>query len=106
MGALADINRSIEIDPGLTSGWFNRAVVMRDKGELPRAIADYNRCIEIHPRNADAFAQRGLTRLLQGYAVEAERDFAYCLSLNPALQISLEQLIKQTKQQMAERVTR
>jgi tetratricopeptide (TPR) repeat protein len=79
------------------------ATYWKAKGDLKQADADFTRAIELKPNAADAYAHRGLVRLMSGRADEAQQDFIHCLKLNKNFRQSLERLIAETKQQMAER---
>jgi tetratricopeptide (TPR) repeat protein len=54
VGALADYNKAIELDPENAAAHNNRGNLRRDKlNDYAGALADYNKVIEIDSRNAD-----------------------------------------------------
>ncbi|HEX2520937.1 MAG TPA: hypothetical protein VHP35_02360, partial [Terriglobia bacterium] len=80
---------------------FNRAFVLREKGNLIQALTDYDQTIVLGPLFADAWAMRGLLKLRLHREVDAQEDFDQCLRLNPALRASLESLVQTERLQLA-----
>jgi len=50
------------LNPTSAIGYFNRALVWRERGESARAIADCDQAIALEPSFADTSCKRGLTR--------------------------------------------
>jgi tetratricopeptide (TPR) repeat protein len=63
-GALADYNRAIELNPASAIGYFNRALVWRERGDLSLAKADYDRAVALDPRLADDEARERIRNRL------------------------------------------
>jgi tetratricopeptide (TPR) repeat protein len=51
--AIADLNKTIEIDPNYAPGYNNRGEVYRLMGDRKRAIADYRKALQIDPTLPD-----------------------------------------------------
>jgi tetratricopeptide (TPR) repeat protein len=59
-GALANFNRTIQLDPKSSGAYYNRAILKTDNLNDPQgALADYNRAISIEPNSAIAYNNRG-----------------------------------------------
>ena len=50
--AIADFNRSIQINPGAALTYFNRGVAYLYAGAVPKALADLNRASALDPKDA------------------------------------------------------
>jgi Flp pilus assembly protein TadD len=85
------------------AAYFSRAFVFREKGDFSQALADYNRVIALDPRYADAWAMRGLLNLRMDQESEAQADFVQFLRLKPAGNVSLENLVRLERLQLASR---
>lgn len=62
-GALADLNRAIQINPNNADFYVDRAFIKRIKKDPQGALADFNRAIQISPNNHYLYADRGHMRL-------------------------------------------
>ena len=51
-GAIADLNKAIEIDPNCAVAYNNRSEARLQKGDLAGALADYDRAAELKPEFA------------------------------------------------------
>jgi tetratricopeptide (TPR) repeat protein len=60
--ALAVYSRAIDVQPGESRHWFNRAAVRRFLGELAQAESDYDRAIALAPRDFEAYLNRSELR--------------------------------------------
>ena len=58
-GAIADLDRALEINPQLAGGYYNRGNAKGSMGDHKGAIADFDRALEIDPQYADAYNNRG-----------------------------------------------
>ncbi len=81
--ALADLTRTLEMDPNLPLAYHERGMVYMLQGEHDSAVADYTRMLQLNPGSALAYASRGIVRQLQGDHAQAVSDFARALELNP-----------------------
>lgn len=99
--ALADINKSIKIQPNNQYAYQNRAELRRKKGDLDGAIEDYSKVIKLNSKFVAAYQWRGLTLLEQGKDAEAQKDFDKTLELDPSRKDALEKSIQQVKEKRA-----
>jgi Flp pilus assembly protein TadD len=51
-GALADLDRAVRYAPGSARAWYQRSLVLRQKGDLRRARSDLARAVELDERYA------------------------------------------------------
>jgi tetratricopeptide (TPR) repeat protein len=58
-GALADLTRAVELDPGYGVAWLGRGNLFNERGEVDAAIADYTKAIEVSPRLLASYHNRG-----------------------------------------------
>lgn len=56
--AIADYNKTIEINPKFSWPYLNRALVYRRLDKNEEALVDYNKAIELDPNYADAYNSR------------------------------------------------
>jgi tetratricopeptide (TPR) repeat protein len=79
--AIADYDRSIEIDPKSAKAFDLRGNAYRDRHDEEHAIADYDQAIKLDPNTAVALRDRGL-------AYRAKHDYDHALAdYNEALRI-------------------
>lgn len=104
--ALADFDRSIELDPRDPSAYFNRAIVklkenrpadaLSDlyvtlsclyllKGQQSRELKYLTKAISLVENNVYAHLERGKLYKIQGNPVLAENDFSSAIELDPTL---------------------
>jgi tetratricopeptide (TPR) repeat protein len=81
--ALADYNRSIEINPRFADAFFNRGVVYDRTGDVDHAIKDYDQAIDISPDYADAYNNRGDVFSRMGEYDQAMLDFNKAIAIAP-----------------------
>lgn len=60
--ALADCNRSIDLDPRHNEAWINRGVIKNQLGLYEAAVEDLTRLLEITPHHAWGYINRGEAR--------------------------------------------
>ncbi|TIV92118.1 MAG: tetratricopeptide repeat protein, partial [Mesorhizobium sp.] len=82
-GALADVNRALEIDPSYSPGYYGRALILVKMHEPEKAIADFSRAIEMEPDDAPLYFGRGSARYYLGDYDRAIADFDRALELDP-----------------------
>ncbi len=81
--ALADHNKSIELDPSFAKAYNNRGVDYWIKGDNERAIGDFNKAIELDTRYIMAYLGRGNIYIKKGDYDRALADFNKGLELDP-----------------------
>jgi tetratricopeptide (TPR) repeat protein len=81
-GAIAELNRAIEIDPRAES-YYNRGFAYFSKNDLDKAIADWNSAVNLDPRDARAFRQRGNAYFTKGDYRLAVADYNRAIELEP-----------------------
>lgn len=64
--ALADLNRTIELDQQRYDAFMERAAIYERSGKLPAAIADYTRSISLRPGEFDPYFRRGMIMKARG----------------------------------------
>lgn len=82
-GALLDLNKALEIQPGMRLALFTRGSVKHFMGDFSGAIGDQSRVIELSPDNADAYEMRGQARLELSDTAGALADFHKAVGLEP-----------------------
>lgn len=81
--AIADFNKSIELNPKFMEAWYNRANVKSDGNDLIGAIADFSKAIELKPGYFVAWFNRGNAKAGMGDFKEAIADYNEALRLKP-----------------------
>lgn len=83
-GALADYDKSIEMDAKDPKSFRGRAMVHEAAGDMRKAIADWTSAIEIEPHHAPTYRNRGLTYGRMGNLDQVISDCSIAIKLNPA----------------------
>jgi len=83
IGALADYNTAIELDPEYAGTYYNRGLLHEMQEEFGSAIADYSSVIRLNPKHAEAYNNRGGLRNRQGDSSGALKDFNTAIRLAP-----------------------
>jgi tetratricopeptide (TPR) repeat protein len=81
VGAVADFDRAIKVDPKNAVAYYNRAHAKRLKKDAAGALADYNRAIEIDPQLAEAYFERGAAKAKSKDTDGAIADFSRAIEL-------------------------
>ena len=81
--AIADYDRSLEINPQYAEAYGNRGVAKSQKGNYKGALTDYDRSLEINPQYAEVYNNRGNAKAGIGDYAGALADFAKVLEINP-----------------------
>jgi tetratricopeptide (TPR) repeat protein len=83
-GAIADYNKSIEIDPNDSETFRNRGNAKIELEDYRGAIADFNKAIQIDPNNTNAHKNRGYAKYrLQDYR-GAITDYTKVIAITPS----------------------
>jgi tetratricopeptide (TPR) repeat protein len=83
-GALAAIEKAIDLVPDDGESYNIRGGLRNDQGDVQGAIADYSRCYERRsPSAAPAVTNRGLLRLRAGDRDGARGDYERAIALDP-----------------------
>jgi tetratricopeptide (TPR) repeat protein len=83
-GALAALNKAIDLNPRESKYHLVRATVFSTLGSYPQAIEDYNRAIELNPGNAVSYNNRGVVYFRMEDNKKALRDYTKAIELTPA----------------------
>jgi tetratricopeptide (TPR) repeat protein len=81
--ALADFDRSLEIDPNRGWAYAARAFTYFELGQHDRAIADCDQAIQLQPEYIPSFLTRGLACQALGRTHNAIENFRYVLTSTP-----------------------
>ena len=87
-GAIADYNKTIEINPQYVPAIYNRANAKKTLEDYQGAIADHSKAIEINPQYAAAFNNRGTNKFLLGDHQGAIADYSKAIEINPKYAIA------------------
>jgi tetratricopeptide (TPR) repeat protein len=82
-GALLDLNKALELQPGMRLALFTRGSVKHFMGDFSGAIEDQSRVIELSPDKADAYMMRGRARLEFSDIAGALADLDKAVELEP-----------------------
>ncbi len=86
--SLADHNKAIGLNAN-EEAYNNRALTLKDRGQLDKAIADCDEAILLQPKSYLAYATRGLIRRLKGDLRGSLADLNKAVELNPRSPIAL-----------------
>jgi len=81
--AIADLNRTIELNPRFAKAFFNRAELYSQEARFEQAIQDYDKAIELAPDDPASHNSRGYANYSIGRYKHAARDFTEALRLDP-----------------------
>jgi tetratricopeptide (TPR) repeat protein len=82
-GALADLNRALELDPKSSNAYNDRGLVKKAKHDLEGAAADYSKAIELNPKDATALSNLGVIKLDSSEVEAAIIYFDRALKIEP-----------------------
>jgi len=80
--AILDFTKAIELDPGYTDAYYNRAFVNNLIGNTDEAILDYTRAAKTNPGYFKAYFNRGNVYKKQGELDNAIRDYTITIKLD------------------------
>ncbi len=90
VGAIADYDEAIRLDPTLAPAFINRGLARNEQGDRVGAIADYDEAIRLDPTYAPAFYNRGVPRHEQGDRVGAIADYEAGQALGTAPELNFD----------------
>lgn len=64
MGAIADYNKVIQLDPEMPNIFFNRGIAKGQLKQYAAALADYDKAIEQDSGNGDIYLNRGIVKVI------------------------------------------
>jgi tetratricopeptide (TPR) repeat protein len=73
--AIADLSWAIQMKPGDSGRWFDRAEVHVKKGDVDRAITDFTEVLRLEPRHMGALIGRGKAHAQKRHYARAITDF-------------------------------
>ena len=82
-GAIADLDKAINLKPNYEEAYNNRGIVKRHKGDLEGAIADYTEAINLKPNYEEAYNNRGFAKRHKGDPEGAIADLDKAINLKP-----------------------
>ena len=82
-GALADIEKALQLDPRSADAFNQRGTVYYNQAKYAEALADYNKAVEFNPQHADAYANRGNTRYAMQDYKGAVEDYRKDIEMRP-----------------------
>ena len=82
-GALADVNKALEINPDYAESYLQRSSIRSEWGDKEGTLADVNKALEIDPNYADAYFSRGIHLYYFGNRSEGIADLGKAIKLNP-----------------------
>ncbi|EPS39423.1 hypothetical protein H072_6827 [Dactylellina haptotyla CBS 200.50] len=80
--ALADVTKSIEIDPTMTQSYIKRASMVLETGDKDAAEEDFNRAIAVNPEDPDIYYHRAQLHFITLEYSEAARDYQKSIDLD------------------------
>ncbi len=84
-GAIPELTRSIELDPGHALAWYLRGLARGESGDLDGAIDDLTRALDLDARHAQAWLARGRMREKKRDMDGAIADETRAVELDPRL---------------------
>jgi len=81
--AIADFNKSLEINPSLYESYKYRGGLYGVTKQYDKSVADLSKYLEHYPDDAEQYFNRGLSLLNLGNTQGAIADFSKTLELNP-----------------------
>ncbi|KAK4180530.1 PaTOM70 mitochondrial precursor proteins import receptor encoded by the PaTom70 protein [Triangularia setosa] len=81
--ALADLSKSIELDPGLTQSYIKRASMNLELGAPEKAEADFEAALAKNPEDPDIYYHRAQLHFIKGEFADAQKDYQKSIDLDP-----------------------
>lgn len=80
--ALADLSKSIELDPAMTQSYIKRASMNLELGHPDKAEEDFNKAIEQNAEDPDIYYHRAQLHFIKGEFAEAAKDYQKSIDLD------------------------
>ncbi|KAF4535412.1 putative mitochondrial precursor proteins import receptor protein [Lasiodiplodia theobromae] len=80
--ALADLTKSVELDPSLTQSFIKRASMHLEQGERDAAAADFEQAMGQNPDDPDIYYHRAQLHFILGEFAEAAKDYQKSIDLD------------------------
>lgn len=88
-GALADLNKALELSPNYPDAHYNSGLVKLKQKNYSGAIEDFKRVTDIVPKDHNAYYNSALAKYLSGKKEEALIDLDKALKLSPDFEWAL-----------------
>lgn len=83
VAALADIDKSLDIDRNLVNSYLMRSEIKSKLKQWPEALTDMDEAIKLRPQEADLYVNRAYLRYNNDDYFGAMSDYNYALELTP-----------------------
>jgi tetratricopeptide (TPR) repeat protein len=83
VGAIADYDQAIALNPNFVWAYYNRGLARYKKGELEKAVGDYTQAIQMNPKFVASYYARAWSYLASGKGEPAYVDMLEYLRLAP-----------------------
>ncbi|KAL1627415.1 TOM (translocase of outer membrane) complex component [Diplodia seriata] len=80
--ALADLTKSVELDPSLTQSFIKRASMHLEQGERDAAAADFEQAMGQNSEDPDIYYHRAQLHFILGEFAEAAKDYQKSIDLD------------------------
>ncbi|EGS18265.1 mitochondrial import receptor subunit-like protein [Thermochaetoides thermophila DSM 1495] len=80
--ALADLTKSIELDPSLTQSYIKRASMNLEQGSPEKAEEDFAAALAKNPQDPDIYYHRAQLHFIKGEFAEAQKDYQKSIDLD------------------------
>jgi tetratricopeptide (TPR) repeat protein len=80
---IEELSKAIELDPGYSLDYANRANAWHEKREYSKALADFAEAIRLDPRPAAIYSHRGSTWRRLGEHAKAAEDYSAAIEREP-----------------------
>ncbi|KAH6641680.1 hypothetical protein F5144DRAFT_610412 [Chaetomium tenue] len=81
--ALADLSKSIELDPDMTQSYIKRASMNLELGSPEKAEEDFAAALSKNPEDPDIYYHRAQLHFIKGEFSEAQKDYQKSIDLDP-----------------------
>ena len=83
VGAMADFNAAISLDPQKGDAFANRGLLNLERREYKRAVADFSEAMRLDPKDATGVYGRSLAESKLGQIVGSRADLERALKMDP-----------------------